>query len=251
MSGRDITIAPDWYQHSFDELYPIVYAHRTIEAAWVEAGFAIEQMNIASKDAVLDLCCGNGRHLAHLAEHTSTLVGLDYSRDLLRIAHEDLGPAARLVRADMQAIPFVEAFDVVTNFFTSFGYFQSAADNLKVVREVARSLKAGGRFFIDYIGREWAERTLQPESVREAIGYRIHEERWIDSELRRINKVTTISKDDHEVRSAGESVQLYTPEEFSELLLKGGLAVRALYGDYDGAPYESRHPRMIAVGEKL
>ena len=45
-----------------------------------------------------------------------------------------------------------------------------------------------------------------------------------------------------------ESVQLYTCDEFTQLLADGGLQVDRLFGDYCGARYASDQPRMIAVG---
>lgn len=250
LSRRDEVIADDWYAHSFDELYPIIYAHRTAEAARPEADFAIRELNLQPDDAVLDLCCGNGRHMVHFRNRTSNLVGLDYSVDLLRPAQEQLGRNACLVRGDMRAIPFKDTFDVVVNFFTSFGYFASRAENVGVAANVAESLKTGGRFLIDYMNREWTRKTLQPDTVREQDGYRIEEERWIDSTTHRINKTTTVTKDGRQISHSGESVQLYTREEFTQLLQEGGLTVRAMFGDYTGAAYSESLPRMIAIGVK-
>ena len=35
---------------------------------------------------VVDLCCGAGRHMVHLAGCAGFMAGLDYSRELLRLA---------------------------------------------------------------------------------------------------------------------------------------------------------------------
>lgn len=245
------TIAPDWFQLSFDSLYPIIYAHRTMEAARTDAEFCIRTLDIAKKDTVLDLCCGNGRHMVHLAKAAGCVVGLDYSRFLLREARKILGPGARLVRADMRAQPFHQAFDVVVNFFTSFGYFMSEEENLAVIRGVGDSLKPGGRFFIDYLNRSWAEEHLEPNSVRYLDAYEIREDRWIDEVNRRINKTTLVLKDGEELSRVGESVKLYTDSEFKTLLAKGGLRVERVFGDYSGADCcDPSRPRMIVIGTK-
>lgn len=247
---RKPVIAEDWYQHSFDELYPIVYSHRSAEAAEPEALFAIEQMACEPSDTVLDLCCGNGRHMVHFKPHVNKLAGLDYSIDLLRQAQEDLGDEVCLVRADMRAIPFRETFDVIVNFFTSFGYFATHEENLGVVKEIVRCLRPGGRFFIDYINRHWAEKNLQPRTMRRQEGYIIEERRWIDAAHHRINKATTISRNGHRLSDAGESVRLYSRDEFTQLLEDGGLHITTVFGDYDGTPHSETTPRMIAIGLK-
>lgn len=243
-------IAPDWYARAFDHLYPILYAHRTVEAARPEAEFAAAELGLGGTERVLDLCCGNGRHMSHLRNWCGALTGLDYSEELLRLAHDSVGLDCALVRADMRAIPFRGAFDAVTNFFTSFGYFFDLEDNLRVVCEVAAALKPGGRFFIDYVNRESAIAQLVPESVRTQGEYEMHDRRWVDFERNRINKHTTVLYHGLTIRDVEESVQLYSPCEFEGLLHAGGLRVEALYGDYTGAGLNSEAPRMIACGSK-
>lgn len=251
MSRNKPVIAEDWYHQSFDALYPIVYAHRTVDSARAEALFSVEQTQLMKSDTVLDLCCGNGRHIAHLLPHTSRVVGLDFSPHLLHLARKTLQGKALLVRADMRRQPFDGVFDVVMNYFTSFGYFQSEEENLAVVYEMSRSLKSGGRFFIDYLNRNWAEAHVEPESVRYQDEYEIREERWIDTESHRINKTTIVSKDGKRLGESGESVKLYTLDEITGLLNKGGLQVESVYGDYSGSTCcDPSQPRMIIVGRK-
>lgn len=250
MTDENATVSPDWYRHAFDALYPVIYAHRTLEAAEPEAAFAAKALDLAPGDALLDVACGNGRHLAHLRRRAPMAVGLDYSAILLGIARDTLGDGARLVRADMRAIPFHGAFDAVTNFFTSFGYFFSEEENLKTVRSVAAALKPGGRFFIDYMNRAHVEENVVPRSLRRVGNWEIAETRWIDPERRRINKHTVVSRDEVRQAELEESVQLYTLDELCSLLAAGGLRVDRVYGDFSGADYGSARPRMILVGQR-
>lgn len=243
-------IAPDWYARAFDALYPILYAHRSVEAARPEAVFAAQELELTGSERVLDLCCGNGRHMNHLEAFCARLTGLDYSMDLLREAREMLGHGCALVRADMRAIPFDSCFDAIANFFTSFGYFIDAEDNLKVVLGLAGALKPGGRFFIDYVNKESAITNLIPESTRHHDLWDIQEQRWFDEARIRLNKRTTVTHDGDTVRVVEESVRLYSPREFESLLRAGGLRVEALYGDYSGIGLDAASPRMIAIGRK-
>ena len=241
---------PDWFADSFGALYPIVYAHRSIGAARPEAFAAIKRLHLSEADEVLDLCCGTGRHMTHLLKCTSSLVGLDYSPDLLAIARQTLGRKGRLIRADMRSIPFEDAFDAIVNFFTSFGYFQTHDENLAVVRGVARALRPGGRFFIDHVNQEYVRRTLEPYSQREAGEYAIVEQRWISEEDHRVNKTTVVYRGGQEVHTFMESVRLYAHTEFLELLEAGGLTATETMGDYPAAPFDADHPRMICIGHK-
>ncbi len=244
-------IDAQWYHASFDALYPVIYAHRTVEAARREAEFSIEQTRLTRTDAVMDLCCGSGRHMAHLTEHSRLAAGLDLSRHLLALARETLGGQGLLVRADMRHVPFAGGFDVVMNYFTSFGYFYDDEENLAVVRGIAQALKPKGRFFLDYINHNWAQEHVEAESVRHHNGYEIREDRWIDQERLRVNKITTVLHSGGKVGNIGESVKLYTLAEMSALLERGGLRVEQAFGDYSGDECcDPSRPRMILVGRK-
>ncbi|MBX3180201.1 MAG: class I SAM-dependent methyltransferase [Candidatus Hydrogenedentes bacterium] len=244
------TVDEDWYASAFDALYPVVYAHRTVEAATDESAFAIDQLRLCTTCSVLDLCCGNGRHMVHLLKHTPHVTGLDYSPSLLHLARGLLAGEGFLVRADMRAIPFAGAFDAVANFFTSFGYFTRDEENQAVARGIASALKPGGRFFMDYLNPAHVTANLEPESRRRAEDLEIIERRWIDPATRRVNKAMRVLRDGHTLSETSESVRLYSPDELVRLLGQAGLHVEALYGDYGGHPAGDDRPRLIAVGTR-
>lgn len=243
-------VDPDWYEHAFGDLYPVLYAHRSVEAAAPEAAFAADALGLKPGQRLLDLCCGSGRHLVHFAKMTDRAVGLDYSRELLLHGRARHGAALRAVRADMRAVPFANAFDAVTSFFTSFGYFQDDAENMQVIAETARALKPSGRFFIDYVNPDCVRDTLEPLTVRTIEDYAIEERRWIDERARRVNKTTRVSRDGAVVRDLGESVRLYDEAELRALLDRAGLRCERAFGDYTGAPLAQTAPRMIMTGPK-
>jgi len=243
-------IDPKWYTRAFDALYPVVYAHRTVEAAEPEARGAARMLRLSSDDRLLDLCCGAGRHLVHLLRVAPDACGIDYSPALLERARTLLGPRAPIARADMRALPFSRAFDVVTSFFTSFGYFLDREENLRVAREIARVLRPGGRFLIDHVNAAHVVQRLEPKSDENRAGYRLVSKRWID-DARRVNKRIHIYADGRLIEEVSESVQLYAPDAFRDLLAEAGLRVEAFHGDFDGAPLDDAHPRMVAVGRSV
>ena len=251
MVPHDAVIPDDWYERSFDALYPVIYAHRTVEAAARESRVAATRLRLCGGKRVLDLACGNGRHLVHLRACGADAYGLDFSAFLLEEAVGVLGSGRGLVRADMRAIPFQGVFDAVVSFFTSFGYFARREENLQVVQGVAGALKPGGRFFIDYINADHTIHNLVPLSKRITKPYTIEESRWVDHETRRINKCTTVARDGAPLHRFAESVQLYTRDEFVALLAEGGLRVDDLYGDYEGTAWDPEQPRMIALGTRV
>ena len=49
-------------------------------------------------------------------------------------------------------LPFrVNYFDLVFNFFTSFGYFETARENDNALRTLKNALRPGGRLVLDYL----------------------------------------------------------------------------------------------------
>lgn len=250
MSSSQGKVEKNWYKTAFGDLYPIMYAHRTIEAAKPESIFAMEQLNMSQTDHVLDLCCGNGRHMANLRNASNHVAGLDYSQELLELAKANLGNDYRLVRADMRNIPFAPIFDVVTSFFTSFGYFFSDNENMQVVSEVARVIKPLGRVFVDYVNGDYVRKNLVPKSDREYDDYLIHEQRWLSDNDCRVNKSAIVTRNGKQIGESTESVRLYSQKEMVDMLNRAGLTTDKIFGDYSGDDPSDTLPRMIIIAHK-
>jgi SAM-dependent methyltransferase len=243
------TVSRDWFASAFDDLYPVVYKHRTVAAAEPEARFSLDQVRIRPNDVVLDLACGAGRHMHYLLEATPHVTGLDYSAALLRRADSLLNGRGHLVRGDMRHLPFEACFDVLATYFTTFGYF-GEEENQQTACCAARALRPGGRFFIDYLNPDHVRATLDPASVRCVGGYEVREDRWIDEQADRVNKKTTVLRDGEQVTESEESVRLYDEPCFRTLLERAGLETTAVFGDYEGNPVHKDRPRMIFVGHR-
>jgi demethylmenaquinone methyltransferase / 2-methoxy-6-polyprenyl-1,4-benzoquinol methylase len=89
----------------------------------------------------LDVACGSGRLSAELLATGASVVGLDFSREMLRVAAAEVRGAA-LVRGDALALPFPDAsFDAAT---IAFG-LRNLADPVGGLREMLRVIRPGGR----------------------------------------------------------------------------------------------------------
>lgn len=98
---------------------------------------------------VLDLGCGNGRHLTFFSRLGYEICGLDYAHSGLRLAGQWLdeeGLSAELVCSDMTAIPFrSRSFDAVVSFqVLNHGLL---VDIRRAISEVRRVLSNGGWLF--------------------------------------------------------------------------------------------------------
>ncbi|MBK9384890.1 MAG: class I SAM-dependent methyltransferase [Planctomycetes bacterium] len=197
---------------------------------------------------LLDLCCGAGRHGAALARRGFAPVGLDLSAALLSRARAQ---GLRVSRGDMRALPFAgESFELVLQLFTSFGYFEQDAENAAVLAEIARVLVPGGRHVLDLMHKQRVLAALVPRSEELRGEVRWIQERSFDPVRRRVEKrVTRIDAADRRDTWC-ESVAVYEPAEIAVLLAAQGLRVEALWGDFDGRPFDLDAPRMIVVARR-
>ena len=112
--------------------------------AAADAGAALRRRQ---RRPVLDLGCGDGRHLDRLRRCRRTGRG---AGSFLRSAgcRERMrtdGAPLRLVRGDMRCLPLpTDAVAAVLSLFTAFGYFAEPGANEAVVGEIARVLHPGG-----------------------------------------------------------------------------------------------------------
>lgn len=122
-----------------------------VAAAADETAFLWKALGLKKGSRVLDIPCGTGRHAVRLARRGASVLGVDITESYLREARKAAGklPNVRFVRGDMRRIPLKNEFDAAINLWTSFGYFDTPAEDVKVLRGIARALKPGGLFLID------------------------------------------------------------------------------------------------------
>lgn len=243
----------DWYANWFGLDYIRLYPHRDTAEAKRQVDFLLQAISgLRPGTRVLDLCCGAGRHSRLLAEKGFRVVGVDLSATLLARADEE-GRRFHLARSDMRRLPFGQIFDLVTNFFTSFGYFSTDAENRRILEAIGSVLEPGGRFLIDYLNPVQVQATLVPETrTRLPDGSEVLQRRRVDQEHHRVEKDILIREPGGAERTFRESVRLYSREEMAGMIEHSGLGLDTVYGDFTtaAAPFGPGSPRMILVGRK-
>ncbi len=242
----------EWFERWFGEEYLLVYEHRNLQEAEQESQAIADILHMEKNDLVLDLCCGPGRHDSLFARIGCRIIGLDFSMPLLKIALEAIPPGniyPLYIRGDARRLPFRNGvFDSVLNLFTSFGYFEDD-ENHELLFSIARILKPGGSFFIDYLNPDKVVRELVPESTRKKEGMKIIEKRRIVPETKRVEKTIELHWDNNR-QMFHESVRLYTRDEILGMLDESGLETIEVIGSVNREPYSSDSDRMILYGVK-
>ena len=141
---------PDDVRRSYDDLAETYAAERSTDERATR--ILDEFLAGSSPERVLDAGCGQGEPVLTRIEETTTGVGLDVSREMLRLADETVrGP---LVQGEMTRLPFVaDTFDAVVAFWSLIHV--SLADHQTVIDEFARVLGPGGRVLLCEGPEEW------------------------------------------------------------------------------------------------
>lgn len=147
----------EWFENEefWRTLYPYMFGEAKMAAAAGEVDRVLALSGVTG-GRVLDLCCGPARHSLILARKGFDVTGVDRSPFLLSKAREAIaGATVELVESDMRDFVRPGAFDLALSLFTSFGYFETRAEDLKVLRNVRASLKPGGVFLVDVTSKEY------------------------------------------------------------------------------------------------
>lgn len=118
---------------------------------------------------VLDLCCGNGNFLWPDGATPRSVVGVDFSRRMLRRCRDRVGarPGVRLAQADANRLPLR---DHSVDFVYSFSSLYYVPEIHRTLQEVARVLRPGGFAAVE-LGNRFSLNTLVVRAERRARGW--------------------------------------------------------------------------------
>lgn len=242
----------DWFRTAFGSAYVELYAHRDEQEARDTVDLLVSLPGVAPGARVLDAPCGAGRHAREFARRGFRVDGLDLSRDLLALARGSSNGGFGLIRADLRGLPLPAArYDLVTNLFSSIGYFADEADNIRVIRELARVCRPGGSVVVDFMNSDRVRAGLEAHSERTtAAGHIVRDRRRISGRPPRVEKRTDVTMADGRTHEFHESVRLFEPEELRGAMIGAGLRIEREFGDYRGGPWSAMADRLILVGRQ-
>ena len=139
------------------------------------------------------------------------------------------------VRDDMRHFVRPEAFNLVINIFTSFGYFDDKRDDMTVLQNIHRNLRAGGALVMDVMGKEWLARGFLPTTSEELADGRLLVQRHeiFDDWTRIKNQWILIEGDKATTFRFHHTV--YSGQEIRDSLLDVGFSDVHLFGGLDGS----------------
>ncbi len=248
------TQSKNWYEdESFWKTFaPTMFHQERMDGTAEEIDQIIKLLDLEKGARILDLCCGIGRHSLELARRGYKVVGVDLTEEYLKKAHkqaENEGLNIEFVRNDMRRFCQIESFDAAINMFTAFGYFESQAENKRVLTNIYCSLRQGGKLIMDMAGKEvvarmWRERDWHEQDGRIFLRESKISQNWSWCEN------TWMMLENGKLAKFEFAHRIYSAVELLALLRDCGFSSVSIYGDLTGTDYDHNAKRLIAVAEK-
>lgn len=245
----------EWFATWFDSpYYHLLYQHRDDNEAKLFLDKLVQHLALPSGSSVLDLACGKGRHSLTLAQMGFQVVGADLAPNSILAAAasaKDLDIAnVDFVVHDMRQTMAAPPFDAVFNLFTSFGYFDTLAENQAVCKAVADMLLPEGLLVIDFLNATKVCANLKLNESIEREGVRFDIKRWHDQKhiFKQIEVSATTEQHSKDIFT--ERVQALSLHQF-EALLSPYFDIQATFGSYALSAYDEKtSDRLILLAKK-
>ncbi len=243
----------EWFESWFDsEYYHLLYEHRNVEEAEIFTANIAKLFPPIKYKKLLETACGKGRHALSFANKGYDVTGFDLSIN-------SIAEAKKLQKENL-ALKFEvhnildtfdqEEYDIVTNLFTSFGYFENTLLDLAAISNLKLALKKDGLIIQDYFNASlvkndeiWQEKTVNNVhfKTKKTIenGY-VYKEILVSDSKIGLNNI-----------SFEEKVRLITLEDFKQLYKANHLNIIDIYGDYELNKFDAAFsPRLIIIAQK-
>ncbi|MCF7800409.1 MAG: methyltransferase domain-containing protein [Candidatus Marinimicrobia bacterium] len=233
-------VRPDWWRTIFNSLYlktdADVVEDQAITSTEIDQILQILQPNTDAR--ILDLACGQGRHALEMARRGFTgIEGMDRSHYLIQRARsiakkENLRIKFR--EGDARKIVWpADTMDLLLILGNSFGYFETAHEDLKLLQEVFRVLKPWGKVLVDVTNGQFLRDNYQPRSWEWIDkNYFVCRERSLSRDNDRLisrEVITHVERGVIEDRFYAE--RLYTEESLTALFNAAGFSDIVFHGE--------------------
>ena len=238
-----------WFVNWFDSpYYHTLYKNRDEKEAQVFIDNLVHHLQIKKGSKLIDIACGKGRHATYFNSLGLDVVGVDLSPNSIASAKKNENNTLQFVAHDMLDVYQENHFDIVTNLFTSFGYFEKDEDEQKAINAMVSNLKVGGVLIIDFM------------NVKKVISNLVaSEQKTIDDitfDIRRKMENKHIIKDILIIEGTiqehfQEKVKALTLADFSDFISSANLRIIDIFGNYKLEDFNaSNSDRLIIIAKK-
>ncbi len=239
----------EWFATWFDtNYYHTLYNNRNETEANEFIDTLLNYLAPAANVSFCDLACGKGRHAKRINEQGYSTIGLDLAPNSIAQAQLMANATLQFYVHDMRQGFGANRFNYITNLFTSFGYFNSLRDNLKVLQHVHNALTVNGVFVIDFLNVTpvLAQLPITQQLVKDIIQFNITKSHINNHIVKNIEVIDAGTTSHYQ-----EQLQAITHTQLCELLHTANFTIEATFGNYALEPFnEQQSPRVILIARK-
>jgi ubiquinone/menaquinone biosynthesis C-methylase UbiE len=238
-----------WFANWFDSpYYHTLYKNRDEREAQVFINNLIDYLQIPKGSKLIDIACGKGRHAKYFNQKGMDVVGVDLSLNSIKTAKKDENKNLQFSLHDMRENYQEDTFDVVTNLFTSFGYFENNKDEQKAINAMASNLKKEGLLIIDFMNAKKVIANLVLNEQKKIDGIQFDIIRQVKDGY--VLKDICIT-DEKEQQQFQEKVKAITLADYSEFISNAGLKIIDIFGNYKLDNFNEKiSDRLILICKK-
>lgn len=221
-----------------------------------EVDFLAAVLNLTPSMTILDVACGNGRHVLELARRGYRADGVELATPIVEAVNakiSELQYPARIFERDMRDLADLGSYDVILIMNSSLGFF-SDAEHQTMLNDLRNLLAPNGRIVLQCINPYAITNYMQHyqrgwHAVEE--GYVLRDSAFnpltgcIETNYRYIEPATG------ETVHPGERIRLYTFLEWRTMLQRAGFEVAAVFGDaiLPVVPFEASSQWQVIVAK--
>ncbi len=219
----------NWFVHWFDSpYYHTLYKNRDEKEAQAFIDNLVQHLQITKGSKLIDIACGKGRHATYFNSLGLDVVGVDLSPNSIASATKNANATLQFSVHDMREVYQENSFDVVTNLFTSFGYFEENTDEQKTINAMASNLKSEGVLIIDFMNVKKVIANLVASEQKTIDGITFDISRKIEAG----HIIKDIQITDGAIKQHfQEKVKALTLADFSEFITNANLRIIDIFGN--------------------
>ncbi|GAB1421747.1 class I SAM-dependent methyltransferase [Anaerolineales bacterium] len=246
------------YYHQIARFYDAEHNHKTDDL------ILYSELAAEYGEPILDIGCGTGRVLIHLAQENYKVHGIDYSPamlDRLEIKLKSFPHLREYIsceQADILHVQHDQTYPLILLTYNMLMHFHKAEHQKLLLEQVRQWIRPDGLMVIDLPNAGEVFASQNTDAI-------ILDDTFIDTEsgnsillqshnmLDRTTQILQVRWIYDELQEDGlikrtivpNSLRYFFLSELSWLLKACGFRVAEVYGDTDGAPFEDGCPRMI------
>jgi ubiquinone/menaquinone biosynthesis C-methylase UbiE len=238
-----------WFANWFNSpYYHTLYKNRDEKEAQGFIDNLVQHLNLKKRSKLLDIACGKGRHAKRFNSLGFDVVGVDLSSNSITTAKKNENETLQFFEHDMREIYQENQFDLATNLFTSFGYFEKDEDEQKAINAMASNLKKEGVLVIDFMNSKkiMANLVASEQKIIDDITFDIN--RKVSNQFIIKDIHISDSKTKHHFQ---EKVKALTLVDFSTFITNSGLKIIDIFGNYKLEKFNAQtSDRLILICKK-